>query len=110
MKRSPFLGRWSITEMELWDNETIHELLPAELVITEDGRGTMRFIVVTCWLDVHSAPDSEPASLHFGWNGDDDGHPSSGEGRVELQDPDHLVGEIEFDRGDCSGFKAVRVR
>lgn len=30
--RSPFVGRWSITEMEFWNDDVIHEFSPAELV------------------------------------------------------------------------------
>lgn len=108
MSLSPFIGRWSITEMDLWDAETIHEFVPAELAFTEDGRGTMRFIVVTCCLAVQSADSSEPTSLSFTWSGDDDGHPCSGSGWVELKTNDRLVGEIEFQGGDVSGFSAVR--
>jgi hypothetical protein len=37
----PFIGRWKITDMELWEEETINEFEPAQLEIKPDGLGSI---------------------------------------------------------------------
>jgi len=44
-------GRWRITEMDNWDQETIDLVQPGFIEFGEDGLGSLGFIVVTGDLD-----------------------------------------------------------
>lgn len=102
-----FSGSWRIVEMELWDQEATDLLGPALITFTKDGRGSVRFIAVTGWLDCRDAPRDGRPGVEFSWDGDDEGAPVSGRGWAVL-DGGSLVGRIFIHLGDDSGFRAIR--
>ncbi len=103
---SLFVGRWFITNVELWSDDVIHEFSPAELVIETDGLGSMRFIAVECDLDVIDCERDGRPAIEWSWHGWDDGHETSGRGWASLTDQGTLKGRIYFHRGDASDFAA----
>lgn len=97
-------GRWRITEMDLWDNDTLDLLGPAFITFNKTGTGELQFIAVEGDLDCrHSLRDGQPF-VEFSWVGDDDGHPTSGRGWASVNG-DTLVGEIFIHLGDSSKFR-----
>lgn len=104
----PFVGRWSIVEMEMRDAEAIHLVGPGEIEFRDDGFGSMNFIVVSCDLDTElTTRDGQPA-IAWSWYGDDDGHEASGRGWAVIREDGVLAGRVYFHRGDASDFTAVR--
>lgn len=100
----PLVGKWRITEMELWDREFIDLLGPGYISFDDQGGGEFRFGAVTGILDCGYAK----VSIHFTWDGNDEMDEASGEGWAELQDDGSLNGEISFHHGDESTFIAIR--
>jgi len=55
--RHPLIGKWRITEMDLWDADYIDMLGPGHIQFDRAG-GEMKFGAVQIGLDCHYAPDS----------------------------------------------------
>jgi hypothetical protein len=94
-RKSPLLGRWRITEMELWDTDFVDMLEPAYIAFEAKGGGEFVF---------GAAPDG----VRFTWQGLDEMDPASGAGSAALAPYGSLTGEIRFHRGDGSTLKARR--
>lgn len=70
--RSAIVGTWRISEMELWDQESIDLVGPAYIEFGHDGAGRFRFIAVEGQMDWrHGQPDGR-AGFEFSWEGHDD--------------------------------------
>ena len=69
---APFLGRWRIAEMDLWDNEALDLVEPAFLEI-KGQQGEMRFIAVQAWLDFRYDVRAGGPLAEFSWEGIDEG-------------------------------------
>ena len=105
---NPFVGRWRISEMELWDREDLDLVAPAFIEFGRHGLGEFRFIAVQGCLDCRfSERDGMPA-VEFSWEGQDDGDDSLGRGWAILRDG-RLEGRWFFHRGDDSWFRATRL-
>jgi hypothetical protein len=105
--RRPFVGRWRITDMELWTVEDLDLLGPARLTLARDGCGTMRFIAVDVGLDYRVVErDGQPA-IEFTFDGIDEGDRVSGRAWAVLAG-DELRGRVFFHHGDDSSFTARR--
>jgi hypothetical protein len=63
------IGKWRITDMELWDAEFIDMLEPAYVQFDADGGGQFVFGAVQGQLDCRD----NGASLRFTWVGNDEG-------------------------------------
>ncbi|MGA2705866.1 MAG: hypothetical protein ABSH35_32885 [Isosphaeraceae bacterium] len=50
---SPFLGRWHIVSMTEWDEDYIHEEVPAFIVFGEHQQGSFQFAYVRGEIDSH---------------------------------------------------------
>lgn len=101
------LGRWRITEMDLWDHDAIDLVGPAFIQFA--GRsGHFRFIAVEGWIDCHHRQRDGRPFVDFTWDGHDDCDPASGRGWAGLEDDGSLSGHVFFHHGDDSGFTAVR--
>jgi hypothetical protein len=98
------IGKWRITDMELWDAEFIDMLEPAYVQFDADGGGQFVFGAVQGQLDCRD----NGASLRFTWVGNDEGDQASGDGEAELQADGALKGAIRFHLGDESSFSARR--
>jgi len=100
------VGKWRITEMDLWDLDALDLVGPAYIQFDRQGSGEFGFIAVTGWLDCrHTSTDGRP-SVEFSWEGHDDNDRASGRGRASLQEDGSLSGHIYFHMGDDSGFAA----
>ena len=83
----PLIGKWRITEMELWDAEFIDLLAPGYIRFDPDGRGEFAFGAVQGGLDCHYGP----ASIHFTWTGHDEMDEAAGDGDAQLEDDGTLT-------------------
>ena len=102
----PFMGRWRITEMELWTSDDLDLLGPAHLTLARDGRGAMRFIPVDVGLDCRVVQrDGQPA-IEFTFDGIDEGDRISGRGWAEVTG-DELHGRIFFLRAATRPVRAT---
>ncbi|MGH2734542.1 MAG: hypothetical protein ACRDKZ_03095 [Actinomycetota bacterium] len=101
------LGKWRITEMDLWDRDAIDLVVPAFIQFASDQSGQFRFIAVEGWMDCHHRRREGRPTVEFTWDGSDDCDPASGRGWATLQVDGSLRGRIFFHHGDDSGFTAV---
>ena len=105
--RQPFVGRWRISEMELWTAEDLDLVGPAHVTLDRDGLGEMSFIAVEAGLDYRVVErDGQPA-IEFSFDGSDEGDRISGRGWAVLES-DALHGRIFIHQGDESSFVARR--
>ena len=105
---SQLMGRWRITEMELWEPEDLDLLGPAQFALERGGRGRMNFIAVDLVLDHQPAERDNRDGVEFTFSGSDEGDRVSGRGWAVL-DGRKLRGRIYFHQGDDSGFVARRL-
>lgn len=102
------VGRWRITEMDLWDLEDIDLIEPAFIEFSLDGTGHFRFVAVQGYMDTRPGSTHERSRIEFTWEGDDEGDRVNGRGWATLEPDGSLRGHIYFHLGDDSGFRAVR--
>lgn len=105
---SPILGRWRITEMELWEQEDLDMEVPAFLEFRPDGTGEFQFILVTAVIDYRLVERDAKPGVEWSWDGSDEMDPCSGRGWAVLEAPGRLVGRIFFHQGDDSEFTAEK--
>lgn len=103
-----YVGRWRITEMELWEKETIEEEGPGFIEFGKDGLGRFHFGLVDGDLDYRIETVAETELLQFSFLGTDEMTEVSGRGWVRLSG-EELEGRLVFHQGDSSGFKASRM-
>jgi hypothetical protein len=104
---SPFLGRWHIVSMTEWDEDYIHEEVPAFIEFGEHQQGSFQFAYVRGEIDYRiTTRDGEPA-VEWSWEGNDDQNSMSGRGWAMLKS-DELHGMIFIHQGDDSEFVADR--
>jgi hypothetical protein len=104
IRKHPLIGKWRITEMDLWDAEFIDLIEPGYIRFDPNGGGEFVFGAVQGGLDCHYGP----ASIHFTWAGHDEMDEASGDGDAQIEDDGTLTGEIRFHLGDESSFTARR--
>jgi len=105
--RRLFVGRWRITDMELWTTEDLDLIGPARLTLNRDGSGEMSFIAVEVGLDYRIVErDGQPA-IEFSFDGSDEGDRISGRGWAVLEN-DALHGRVLIHHGDEWNFVARR--
>jgi hypothetical protein len=102
------VGRWRITEMDMWDQDAFDLLGPAFFSFDGKRSGNFRFIAVEGWMDCSQGKRAGRPFVEFTWNGNDECDPASGRGWVVLEEDSTLSGHIFFHQGDDSGFKAIR--
>ena len=104
---NPFVGRWRITEMELWDRAALDLVVPAFIEFDDDGMGEFQFIVVQGVLDCRFSERGGLPSVEFSWEGTDEGDSTLGRGWAILCDG-RIEGRWYFHRGDDSAFVATK--
>jgi hypothetical protein len=105
--KSPFLGRWHIVSMSMWDEDYLNEEVQAFIEFDDKGGGSFQFGYVQGIIDYREGlRDGQPA-VEFSWEGGDgaDGTPLTGRGWAILRD-DGLNGMIFIHQGDESEFEA----
>ncbi len=100
-----FLGRWRITEMEIWDREALDLVEPASLSIEPDGTGSLNFIAVDASVDYRSRQVDGAPLLEFSWQGWTEGDQVCGRGWAVLEQSE-LRGRLFIHYGDDSAFVA----
>lgn len=102
----PLVGRWRITEMDLWGPDVIDLEEPAFIEFRRDGTGPFAFIAVEGWMDCLPAPDRGRHAVEFTWEGNDEGTPVSGRGWATFTEDGKVRGHLYFHLGDHSAFLA----
>ena len=105
----PFVGRWHIYEMEMWDEDYFNMETQAYVEIRPNNLGDFQFGLVTGYLegDLEQAEDKE--RFAFTWEGQDEMDEANGSGWMRLITEDEVEGLINLHLGDRSLFKARRV-
>ena len=103
------MGRWRITEMDLWEQDDIDLVAPGFVEFGEDHRGSLGFIAVRGGIDWREAPRDGQPGAEFTWEGFDEGDPVTGRGWTVVEEGGSLRGHIYFHLGDDSGFRAERM-
>ena len=96
------IGKWRITEADLWDRDYLDLVEPAYIAFDADGRGELAFGCVQAGLDLEYAK----SLIFFTWQGFDEMDEVSGDGSAELEDKGSLEIEIRFHHGDEAILKA----
>ena len=102
------LGRWLISQMEMWDEDAMNMEVPAFVEFLDDRRGTFQFCLVQGFTDCRFETRDGRPSVEFSWDGFDENDPISGRGWARLQEDGTLAGRIFIHNGDESGFSARR--
>lgn len=103
------MGRWRITEMDLWEHDDVDLVAPGFVEFGEDHRGSLGFIAVQGGIDWREAPRDGLPGAEFTWEGFDEGDPVNGRGWAAVEEGGSLLGRIYLHLGDDSGFRAERM-
>jgi hypothetical protein len=107
-KRSnPFRGRWRIVSTDLWEVKDLDDLGPARLTFGPGQAGELSIIAISGSVDYRVGTRDGTPIVEFSWEGDDEGHPTSGRGWARL-DRQGLVGRLFIHAGDEAEFIAKR--
>lgn len=104
---NPFVGRWRIVEMELWDRADLDLVSPAFVEFDPEGMGEFQFIAVGGRLDCRYGERGGLPAVEFSWEGQDEGDDCLGRGWAIVCEG-ILEGRWFFHRGDDSWFRATK--
>lgn len=107
--RSSIVGRWRITDTELWDRDALDLVEDAFILFGPEQLGELAMIALRAGVDYRLETKDGKPSVEFSFEGDDEGDPRSGRGWAAIDDDDVLRGRLYIHRGDDSAFEAVRV-
>jgi hypothetical protein len=107
--QSPFVGRWRIVSMSMWDEDYLDEEVEAYIEFDDSGGGSFQFGYVQGVIDYREGQRDGQSVAEFSWEGGDgaDGTPLTGRGWAMLKDKG-LHGLIAIHSGDESDFEAKR--
>ena len=103
-RQCQLIGRWRIVEADLWDDDYLDLVGPAQMTIGADGHGEVAFGALQAGLDI----DYSATVVFFTWAGFDEMDEANGSGSAELQDDGTLEIEFAYHLGDEATLKAVR--
>ena len=106
-KQNPYIGKWRITEMEMWDQEFIDMEVEGYFLFGEDEIGSFQFGLVRGQIDYRIEKIGEIERLDFSFEGQDENDMTSGRGWAVIKGGS-LKGRFYFYLGDDSWFKAKR--
>ena len=98
------IGRWRITEADLWDRKHLDLCGPAKIIIGKDGHGEIEFGALQAGLDL----EYSQSIVFFTWVGDEEMDQVGGSGSAELLDDGSLEIEFNYHHGDEAILTAVR--
>jgi len=101
----PYLGRWEITEMDMWAKSYIDLLGTGFIEFDAEEGGEFRFGTVHGWLLFVIEQFGGEERLEFSWDGRSDTDPGCGRGWVKLKGGE-LHGRLFIHGSDDSHFKA----
>ncbi len=99
-----FVGKWRITETEVWGRDALDMMVPAHITFEASGRASFEMICVVGEMDCAF----EEHRVEFSWAGNDEMDDASGRGWAEIKKDGSLRGRIYFHHGDNSSFVARR--
>jgi hypothetical protein len=103
-----YIGKWRISDMELWDQEFVDLIELGHFTIINDGTGTLLFGAVDAVVDCRVESVNGIERLEFSFAGGDEGEFVCGRGWANVSGPD-MIGKIYFHRGDASEFAAKKM-
>jgi hypothetical protein len=107
-KVNPYLGKWRIIEMELWDKDFIDMETEGYFKFEKDEMGHFQFGLVQGQIDYRIENVGEIERLEFSWEGQDENDEALWRGWAIIKN-DFLVGRFYFHLGDNSAFKAKKL-
>ena len=99
------IGRWRITQADLWHQNYLDLRGPATLLIAADGYGEIGFGALQAGLILEFAQ----TSVFFEWDGFDEMDEVRGSGSATLQDDQSLEIDFNFHNGDQATLEAVKI-
>jgi hypothetical protein len=96
-------GKWRIVEMDVWDDDFLDLMGPACITVDANDQGEFSFGCVNGTFSTLGVS----ASLISRWTGNDEMDEAAGEISIDLEPDGALKGQICFDNGDESEFRAV---
>lgn len=105
----PFIGRWRIRHMEMWDQDYVDLVVPGFIEVEPDGMGSFQFGTVSGGIDGSIRRIGGLTFLEWTWWGESDTDEGCGRGWAQIED-EKLVGRIFIYAGDDSAFIAERDR
>ena len=99
---SSVIGKWRITEADLWDRGYLDLVEPAYIAFGDQGYGDFAFGCVTGGMEC----EYSPSIIFFTWDGMDEMDEVSGDGSAEISDDRTLEIEIRFRYGEEAILKA----
>ena len=109
MKKTPFLGKWHITEMEQWDSDYIDEEEDGYIEFSDGDLGDFHFGYVDGSMDCEIETVEGKPRVEFSWLGSDEMDAASGRGWARIESDGTMSGKVAFHMGERSWFKAERV-
>lgn len=105
---NPFIGKWYIYEMEMWDEDYFNMETIAYVEIKANNQGSFQFGLVTGELDGYLEQIRDQERFAFTWDGNDEMDEANGSGWIRLINEDKIEGMINFHHGDKSLFQATK--
>ena len=106
-KKNPYIGKWRITEMEMWDQDYVDEATEGHFTFDKDDMGYFQFGWVEGRIDYRIEKCGQVERIEFSWDGQDEDDPALGRGYAILTG-EEIEGRFYFHFGDDSWFKAKR--
>ncbi len=103
-----FEGIWHIEEMEVWGDDSLNLLDPANIIFDDDRRGSFQFVAVVGFIDCQFSERDGKPHVEFSWRGHDDSDDACGRGWAMIQGDGKLRGRIFIHYADNSAFTAKR--
>lgn len=104
-----FAGRYTIFEMEDFDEEYMNAEQPAFIQINVDGSGEFGFGYVHGYIRGKVKTRNGETLYKFRWEGNDENDEASGDGWLLMDTPGEAEGEIAFFDGDEHYFRAEKI-
>jgi hypothetical protein len=98
------IGKWRITEADLWDSDHLDLVEPAYVIFHKNGRGEIAFGALQAGLDL----EYSRSLVFFTWAGFDEMDEVTGSGSAELNDDGTISVEFAYHLGDEAELKARR--
>ncbi|MBL7224997.1 MAG: hypothetical protein ISS59_02580 [Desulfobacteraceae bacterium] len=108
-QKNPYLGKWRIIEMKMWDQEFIDMETEGHFYFEKDELGSFQFGLVQGRIHYRIEKTGEIERLDFSWEGQDENDKALGRGWAAIKN-DHLEGRFYFHLGDNSWFKAKKYK
>ena len=106
---SPFEGVWRIVSMSAFDDECLHEEVPAFIEFNKRGNGEFQFGYVHGFMDCRLTDRNGEPTVEWTWDGNDEMDQVQGRGSAVLKGA-QLHGMIFLHKGDESEFVAKKVK